>query len=731
MFMSVSTPPSSSKPTRHQQESHGATSRSFAARRVRVLGSISFMIVAALLAPGTNAEEEFSSWNLEPSIRQAHLVMIARVSRVSEVTFVEGAKTDIALREFRFQPVRILKGIFQRDELSMTANDLGCPPADSEGAPPLEEGEFRLLILTQPQGFGSLGCVSATTGASTLDERVPRLSGLDDPLVAVVETLIRVVDSRSRNERARMLVERLAETNGLAAMPLLTSLESRVDLIATDGRALPSLTRLLADSSPIIRNGALRDLRSLLKSSEIDAEASELGSVADALKAVLDSESSQTGERVAAIESLGSVLELGADVPWAVARLRDLATSGSTYAERTAALISLAKTDDARARQVVMDRLRELPLDELTSQEQLIIGLALSADAVEAEGLVFDRLQRSIIARQPVSIEVAYLGQRHHAEGFGVMLEISDATWLSRDDRLQIAKGLGRYRDDRAVPILAAWLRGRDTLLKEVALSALEEIDSPAAAQQARLALRTEGELLLKLRLCRFLGRHGIRDGFPIALEHLSDGGYSIPAALALAALDDPRTEESLSQILEAQPSNRWRAAALTGLVAVNDAAAKEELLTILADDRHPLIVEATLAVGLSDDPSLLEPLAPLIKSRNRQIALTAILSVRRYLCDVRNSPHGLGAIESPSRELLAARVASLDETVHHEVSRALDSLVMDSYVDADLRLQALAVAGMMKGSGYAIVVHALTDQADLEDSQLLLQATTARRKLR
>ena len=104
MFMSVSTPPSSSKPTRHQQESHGATSRSFAARRVRVLGSISFMIVAALLAPGTNAEEEFSSWNLEPSVRQAHLVMIARVSRVSEVTFVEGAKTDIALREFRFQP---------------------------------------------------------------------------------------------------------------------------------------------------------------------------------------------------------------------------------------------------------------------------------------------------------------------------------------------------------------------------------------------------------------------------------------------------------------------------------------------------------------------------------------------------------------------------------------------------------------------------------------------------
>ena len=104
---------------------------------------------------------------------------------------------------------------------------------------------------------------------------------------------------------------------------------------------------------------------------------------------------------------------------------------------------------------------------------------------------------------------------------------------------------------------------------------------------------------------------------------------------------------------------------------------------------------------------------------------------MRRYLCDVRNSPHGLGAIESPSRELLAARVASLDETVHHEVSRALDSLVMDSYVDADLRLQALAVAGMMKGSGYAIVVHALTDQADLEDSQLLLQATTARRQLR
>ena len=79
------------------------------------------LIAAALSAGIAAAQEGFEGWNLEPGVAQAHLVMVARVTSISQLTVVEGAKTDISLREYRFQPVRKLKGIFQRDQLSMTA----------------------------------------------------------------------------------------------------------------------------------------------------------------------------------------------------------------------------------------------------------------------------------------------------------------------------------------------------------------------------------------------------------------------------------------------------------------------------------------------------------------------------------------------------------------------------------------------------------------------------------
>src|SRR5438876_749447 len=159
----------------------------------RVSGFLTLMVVA-VFAPtcrGASPPEGFESWDLEPGVAQAHLVMVARVASISKLTVVEGAKTDVAIREYRFEPIRRLKGIFQRDQLSMTAADLGCPAEDPSLACPLKEGEFRLLILAQQQGQ-SYGCVSAAPGATTFGERVPLLTSPDDPLVAVVETLIEV-----------------------------------------------------------------------------------------------------------------------------------------------------------------------------------------------------------------------------------------------------------------------------------------------------------------------------------------------------------------------------------------------------------------------------------------------------------------------------------------------------------------------------------------------------------
>src|SRR5262249_33169900 len=162
-----------------------------------------------------------------------------------------------------FQPIRRLKGIFQRDQLSMTASDLGCPADEGALAPPLKEGEYRLLILAQQQGR-AMGCVSAAPGASTFGERVPLLTGPDDPRVGVVERLIQVADRRSRRERATLLVKRLEGTDGLAAVPILSSLRLRADWAASDDRTLPSLTRLAQHPATAVRGAALEVLRDVL-----------------------------------------------------------------------------------------------------------------------------------------------------------------------------------------------------------------------------------------------------------------------------------------------------------------------------------------------------------------------------------------------------------------------------------------------------------------------------------
>ena len=241
--------------------------------------STAIILAMALSCGSVPAQEEFEGWHLEPGVGQAHLVMVARVASISRMTVVEGAKTDVALREYRFQPVRRLKGIFQREQLSMTAVDLGFPAEDASVAPPLKEGEFRLLILAQQQGR-SYGCVAAAPGARGFDQRVPLLTGPDDPLVAVVETLIKVADSRSRRERAVLLAARLAEAHGLSAVPLLSSLRLRADWAAAEPRALPSLARLAHEPLAPVRGAALEVLRDTLASRVVPGDRRQLDGVA-------------------------------------------------------------------------------------------------------------------------------------------------------------------------------------------------------------------------------------------------------------------------------------------------------------------------------------------------------------------------------------------------------------------------------------------------------------------
>jgi len=708
----------------------------------------------------TSAQQEFEGWNLEPGVGQAHLVMVARVASISQLTVVEGAKTDVSLREYRFQPVRVLKGIFPRDQLSMTAADLGCRENDPASTPNLREGEYRLLILVQPRGVRSMGCVSASQGATTFAERVPLLSGPDDPLVSVAETLIRVADSRSRKERAALLVKRLNEIDGLAAVPLLSSLRLRADWAATEPTAYAALALRAQSPQPQVRAAVYELLRDMLAHHVVPGDPKQLAAVAQALRALLESDEPITRMRVHGIEALGHLLALTGELDWPRELLIAQLDTAATYAERTAAVASLAQIAQPQATTAVLEALAALPLDEGLAREQVFAKGAIRLDPSGAARALQTRLERSIAARQLLEGEIASLGQLGSIESVPLLLSAAKLN-LPNSDRYQLARALGMLGDDRAVPVLIDWMRGVDYGLREVALGALETIDSPLAAREARPLLKTEANLQFKLRLARLLARHKIDDGYALAIEHLADAEHTATATLVLVALGDPRTSTDLSRLLAERPDRSWYAAVLSGLAAIGDPAARDPLLDILNDDRNPMAADAAQTAGLAGDVGLLLPLGNLARSRNRQIALASLTALRRHLSDVRTSPLGLavaeirtpdfsswanlpsigigdgeaavaGPIDRGARareEARRARVAELPPETRAAIFDAVAALARDTYVEPELRVAALSVARLLRGDSYAQLLSDLADQAELEGSPLLTEVQRERKE--
>jgi HEAT repeat protein len=498
----------------------------------------------------------------------------------------------------------------------------------------------------------------------------------------------------------------------------------RADWAAADDRALPSLARLARAQSSAVHGAALEVLRDLLASRVMSGNPQQLDSVADALHEVLNSNQASTHIRLAALEALGHLLAMKVDVAWAQELLIAQSTSAATHAERAAAVTALAQIAKPQSVAAVLDALAKLPLDEVPARQLTHARAAIRLDAAGAERILLARLERSIRARQPLEAEVEPLGRMRSKASLPLLLAAASQTTLTRQDRLLVAWALGRLGDDRAVPVLAGWLQGEDYQLKEAALSALERLDSKVAAREARPSLKSEAHLPYKLRIARLLARHELGDGYSLATEHLADVSQTAEAVLVLAALDDVRTTKDLSAILDAKPDRRWHAAALGGLAAIGDAKARRQLLNILADDRHPLTADAAEGAGLAGDADVLRPLATLVQSRNKQIATTSLVALRRFFTGVRSSPLGLAAANSDygDSDNSDPRPALVDvpAQARDAVFSAVASLVVDAHVPPDVRLEAFAVARLLRGERYAKLLGDVADQAELEGSPLL-----------
>ena len=63
--------------------------------------------------------------DLESAVAQAELVLAVRLTEVTETKIVHGGTNVQVTEQFRFEPVRVLKGIFARESLLLTGQDLG------------------------------------------------------------------------------------------------------------------------------------------------------------------------------------------------------------------------------------------------------------------------------------------------------------------------------------------------------------------------------------------------------------------------------------------------------------------------------------------------------------------------------------------------------------------------------------------------------------------------------
>ncbi len=253
---------------------------------------------APVLVRARNAAKQ-GMLDLENAIARAELILAVRLVDVFETKIVHGGKQEMVTLQYRFEPVRMLKGIYARDTLLLTGQDLGIYQYGA-GPDDVERGQVFLLMLGR-NGPGYFNC----NQAGSLELSIPRLSGQDDPLLASVETLISVTQQRDRIKKVALLVEGLRASKGRDALPLLVSLQRRALLAAQAPGVLEALSRPLRDPSPVLKEAAARTLAAVLEADYLDQRGLRDGA-ADALVAALDGAGADIAARVALLDALGA-----------------------------------------------------------------------------------------------------------------------------------------------------------------------------------------------------------------------------------------------------------------------------------------------------------------------------------------------------------------------------------------------------------------------------------------
>jgi len=633
------------------------------------------MVLLALLGPkaAQGREEWYRGLDLEQAAH-ADLILVARLTEIGEQKMVYGGKSERISVQLKFEPVKTLKGVFTRDALLLTTDDLG----GFDELSTLEKGQLRLLLLGRSgRGYANVN------NLGSLDRSVPRLANQNDPLLDTVRVLIAVGQQHDRQKKVSLLLDGLREAKGASAVPLLLALQRRALLAAQTPGAPAALTRHLGDDAAAVRDAAAGTLHAMLVNDYLDQKELREGAVA-ALAALLGRDDLPLDVRLTALEGLGSAGAPALTNAASAAQLK-IDRPRDTFAERAAVLHGVGELKIAAQREAVATLLEALPLDA-PHEVQWAAGIALiRLDEATAQKLLTSRLRKKFAANMNIGPDIALLAELPKASAGAALLDVIKLE-LRHHEKIAFAQAAAKVADARLVPALAAMLSPRRPDLRAQAITALRKIDTDAAAEAVRPHLKEEEDLSHKLVLAEFLGKHGLRDGYPYAMEHLSEPGLVEEAVAALAAMRDPKAVPVLRDILKTSNDTTWNSAAIRALGALGEKEFATQFLEIVQDLKNPLAPAALVALGDLGETKALPKVREGLASRNQAVAYASARAAAKLLAlpgvkadDLRDQLAALFADADADEWLRLAALETLVKVNDPRLDKALRAAVRDA----------------------------------------------------
>jgi hypothetical protein len=620
--------------------------------------------------------------DLEPAVVQAELILAVRLVDVTETKIVHGGRDVRITEQFRFEPIRVLKGIFAHESLLMTGEDLGIYRF-AESTDRLVRGQLMLVLLgRQGQNYFNCNCNSG----QTLAQSIPRLESKDEPLLAAVDALIRMIRQRDRAARVELLVDGLKVARGRAVAPLLLSLGRRALMAAQAPDVTNVILTHVKTGTPAIREVAARVLRALL-----DAEPSKQkparAEVAKGLLTALETAGPNVAARVAVIDALGSIGASagrdGAVLAWLKADRPQ-----PTLAETAARLRALGRLGATDQKSEIARMLETIPLDA-PAELQEAAGHALGLlEPRAAASLISSRIAKKHAAGLGVAAEISLLGRLPAQIAVPELLN----AWgqpLDTQESHAFALACSIVADSRLVPAVSTLLDPRQWQIRAYAIEALTKIDSEEAASALWPHRDEEADLSRRLRLIAFLGRHGFRDGYAQTIEHLSQPALRDDAVEALAAIGEPKAIPELRRIWQTSNDLAWNAAAIRALARLGQADIAPKLLALARTPGESLAPSALMGLGDLGSAEAVPIVNEALSSRSDELVIAACRAAAKLLARpdlksdaVRDRLADLLADPNASATVRQAALESMLALGDSRLAPALASVARDANVE-------------------------------------------------